>query len=65
MIYKHKLTGNFFSIKEVKETIGTYYCLDDNFEKIYEKSAFGPVPKVAICKTENMTVYENQKLTLF
>lgn len=66
-IFKHKFTGNRFSIKQLDptETIGTYFVLDDFNQQILEKTTFGFQPKIAICKTENMIEFIDNELKLF
>jgi hypothetical protein len=60
MIYTHIISGGRFSVKIIRESVGTYFVLDENNEKIMERSAFGWQPKLAICRVENMEILQEQ-----
>lgn len=68
MIYTHIISGGRFSVKIIRESVGTYFVLDDNNEKIMVRSAFGWQPKLAICRVEDMKIlqeYTQEQLKLF
>ena len=58
MIYRHKITGNYFRMISLRSSIGRFVQIDDNGNDIYEMRDFltfkEKVPATSIIRMQNL-----------